>query len=317
MDIKGQFLALAGGVGGAKLVSGLARTLASEQLIIVANTGDDEVFHGLHISPDLDTLMYNLAGLANPLTGWGLANESFRALEMLGKYGADAWFKLGDGDLATHIERTRHLYQGKSLSEITQHLCNRLGIRTTLAPMSDQPVRTVVETPKGNLSFQDYFVKQQCKPTITGVHFTGIEKARMSPIFAQALQSAQAIVFCPSNPVVSIGPILAVSGVRELLETFRGPRIAVSPIVGGQSLRGPAAKMLFELGEDVTCVGIAKRLRGVCDILVIDTQDKKQAPDVRATGIEPMVTDIIMETEEDKDRLAAAVLGMIRERLEE
>ena len=313
--MKGDVLALAGGVGGAKLALGLARVLAPQQLTVVANTGDDESFHGLHVSPDLDTLMYTLAGLANPTTGWGLAGESFNALDMLRRYGADTWFNLGDRDLATHIERTRLLRQGWSLSETTRHLCDKLGIQPTLTPMSDQPVRTIVETDQGDLAFQDYFVKLQCEPPVKGIRFEGAREARMSPEFEQALSTAGAVVFCPSNPVVSIGPVLAVPGVREHLTAFQGPRVAVSPLVGDQAFRGPAAKMLRELGEDVSCVGVARRLLGVCDVLVIDSQDAHRAGDMQATGLDAVVLDTIMETDADKERLAREVLQIVQERL--
>ena len=313
--MKGHVLALAGGVGGAKLAFGLARILSPQQLTIVANTGDDEVFHGLHVSPDLDTLMYTLAGLANPATGWGLVDESFNTLDMLKRYGADTWFNLGDRDLATHIERTRLLRQGCSLSEVTRHLCNRLGIQPALVPMSDQPVRTIVETDEGDLAFQDYFVRRQCEPIIKRVRFQGAREARMSPSFEQAMDTAQVVVFCPSNPVVSIGPILAVPGVRERLEAFRGLRVAVSPIIGEEALRGPAAKMLREMGEDVSCVGVAKRLAGVCDVMVIDTRDLQRAGEVQAAGLEPAVLDTIMELDADKERLARDMLRIVQERV--
>ncbi len=313
--MKVRVLALAGGVGGAKLALGLSRTLSSGQVTVVANTGDDEVFHGLNVSPDLDTLMYTLAGLANPATGWGLAGDTFGALEMLKRYGADAWFGLGDRDLATHIERTRLLRQGWSLSEVTRHFCGKLGVKVDLVPMSDQPVRTTVKTSQGELHFQDYFVRLGCEPVIQDVRFQGAEDARVSPGFERVLDSAQVIVYCPSNPVVSIGPILSLPGVRKRVASFKGPRIAVSPIVGEQALRGPAAKMLLELGEEVSCVGVARRLADICDVLVIDTQDAHRATEVRATGLEPVVLGTIMETDADKERLAAQVMRLAEERL--
>lgn len=313
--MKGRVLALAGGVGGAKLALGLARVLSPEELTVVVNTGDDEVFYGLHVSPDLDTVMYTLAGLANPETGWGLADDTFNTLAMLKRYGAATWFNLGDKDLATHIERTRLLRQGCSLSEVTGHLSRKLGVQASLAPMSDQPVRTIVETDEGDLPFQEYFVMRRCEPRISGVRFEGAQKASMSPAFALALRTAQAVIFCPSNPVVSIGPILSVAGARDGLRAFRGPRVAVSPIVGDQALRGPAAKMFSELGEDVSCVGVARRLLGVCDVLVIDHQDAHRASDVRVVGLEPVVLKTIMETDADKERLAHEVLQVVQGRL--
>ena len=314
MNKKSHVLALAGGVGGAKLVFGLSTILPSEQLTIVGNTADDEVLHGLHISPDLDTLMYTLADLANPLTGWGIAEDTFNVLNMLKEYGSDTWFKLGDKDLATHIERTRYLYEGKSLTTTTDLLCKKLGVKPKLAPMSDQQIRTILETTNGDMAFQQYFVKNRFEPKITGVKFDGISKARMSPVLEETLRNAHAIIFCPSNPIVSIGPILAIPGVKELLADFSGPRVAISPMVGDKSLRGPTSKMLMELGEEVNCVAVAKRLESLCDILVIDNQDMHLAKQIRKTGIEPIAMDITMEKGADKVRLAKDTLGIIEQR---
>jgi LPPG:FO 2-phospho-L-lactate transferase len=313
--VNGHVLALAGGVGGAKLVSGFASILPPKQFTVVANTGDDEVFHGLHVSPDLDTIMYTLAGLANPTTGWGLAQESFNALEMLKRYQLDTWFTLGDGDLATHIERTRLLNQGHSLSEVTRHLCERLGVQIVLAPMSDQPVRTILNTDEGNLAFQDYFVRRQYEPIIKSVDFHGAKNAQASAVFQQAMNTTQAVVFCPSNPIVSIGPILAVPGVSMDLERFSGLRLAVSPIVGDEAIRGPAAKIMRELGEDASCVGVAKRLSRICDVMVIDTKDSDRIDDIKDTGLEPVVLDTIMNTDADKKRLAVDIMKLIEKRL--
>ncbi len=305
-----HILALAGGVGGAKLALGLSRVLPPEALTVVVNTGDDETFHGLHVCPDLDTVMYTLAGLANPETGWGLRGETFRALETLERYGAPAWFRLGDADLATHIRRTDLLRQGWSLSEVTQALCGRLGIQQTVAPMSDDPVRTVALTEEGDLAFQEYFVHRQCEPRITGVRFDGAATAKVASGFAAALASDGAIVFCPSNPLVSIGPILAMPGVRERVAAFKGPRIAVSPIVSGQALRGPAAKMMAELGEEVSCVGIARRYQGLCDVLVIDEEDRTHASAIEALGMHAAITNTIMQTDDAKIALAREVLTL-------
>ncbi len=309
--INGPVLALAGGVGGAKLALGLSHVLPPQQLVVVANPGDDDVSHGLHVSPDLDTLMYPLAGLANPTTGWGVAGDTFGVLEMLKRYGADSWFSLGDRDMATHIERTRLLRQGWTLSQVTSYLCGKLGVKPTLAPMSDAPVRTLVETDQGTLAFQDYFVKHRCEPSLRSVRFEGASIAQPSPAFQQALDVAGAVVYCPSNPVVSIGPILALPGVMEHLKEFHGPMVAVSPIVGEQALRGPAAKMLQELGEEVSCVGVARRLAGICDVLVVDTQDAHRVADVRAAGVDVEVMDTIMETDADKERLARELLQLV------
>jgi LPPG:FO 2-phospho-L-lactate transferase len=306
----GSILALAGGVGGAKLALGLARVLPPEQLAIVVNTGDDETFHGLHVSPDLDTVMYTLAGLANPDTGWGLAGETFRALEALERLGAQAWFRLGDADMATHIRRSDLLRQGRTLSMVTQELCSQLGIFSSVMPMSDDPVRTMVLTDEGELAFQEYFVHRRCEPRLAGLRFDGAESARMAPRFAEAMAKAAAILFCPSNPLVSIGPILAVNGAREAIEDFKGPRIAVSPIVSGQAVKGPAAKMLAELGEEVSCVGVARRLQGLCDTLFIDEADRGEASAVEALGMRTVVTNTIMRTDDDKIALAEQVVKL-------
>ncbi len=304
-------LAIAGGVGGAKLALGLTRVLSPDQLTIVVNTGDDELFHGLHVSPDLDTVMYTLAGLSNPDTGWGLAGESFRTLAALQRLGADAWFRLGDVDFATHIRRTDLLHSGRSLSDVTNQLASALGIRHRLVPMSDDRLRTIAETPDGPLAFQEYFVHRRCEPTITGVRFDGEGAAKPSPGFASALTSASTIVYCPSNPLVSVGPVLALTGVRQTIASFGGPRIAVSPIVGGQALKGPAAKMMAELGEEVSCVGVAKRYAGLCDALVIDTVDAAHAPAVEALGMRAIVTNTVMQTDEDKVALARQMIAVI------
>ncbi len=303
-----RVLALAGGVGGAKLCLGLARVLEPGNLQIVVNTGDDEEFYGLHVSPDIDTVMYTLAGLANPETGWGFVDETFATLQSLGRLGEDTWFGLGDRDMATHIVRTEMLRRGKSLSDATARLCGALGVRHPIAPMSDDSVRTTVITDEGALPFQTYFVKRRCEPTAKRIRYEGAESASMSAAFADALRDADTLVYCPSNPMLSLAPILAVRGVRDAIERFDGARVAVSPIVGGRAVRGPAAKLMGELGEDVSCVGVAKRFAGLCDMFVIDEADRRLADDVRALGIDAVVLNTIMNSEEDKIALARSAL---------
>jgi LPPG:FO 2-phospho-L-lactate transferase len=305
-----NILAIAGGVGGAKLAIGLSRVLAPDQLTIVVNTGDDEIFHGLHVSPDLDTVTYALAGLTNRETGWGIADDSFRTLEALGRLGAETWFGLGDIDMATHIRRTELLGKGRTLSEATAEITRHLGIEHPIVPMSDDPLRTIALTDEGELAFQDYFVRRACEPKITGVRFEERDKAWPSPGFSMALLKADAIVFCPSNPLVSIGPVLAVPGVRDEVAAFTGPRIAVSPIVGGKALKGPAAKMMAELGRDVSSVGVARYYEGICDCLVIDTVDAAEASAVEALGMDAVVTSTVMQSDDDKDRLARKILAL-------
>lgn len=301
-------MALAGGVGGAKLALGLARIVEPPNLVVGVNTGDDECFYGLHVSPDLDTVMYTLAGLANQETGWGLAGETFESLEMLRRYGVDAWFNLGDRDLATHIRRTQLLRDGVGLSEVTADLSRALGVKHTIAPMSDDSVKTVVDTNEGLLAMQEYFVKRKTEPAVKNIHYEGAESAQPSTAIAAALAAGGLLVLCPSNPFLSLGPILAVRGIRRSLEVFPGPRVAVSPIVGGAALRGPAAKMMVELGHDASCLGVARQYQGICDYFFIDDQDSEYAPAISELGIQPVTTSIIMQSEADKVSLARQIL---------
>jgi len=306
-----QILALAGGVGGAKLSLGLYKILSPNQLTIVVNTGDDEEFHGLNVSPDLDTIMYTLAGIYDNTNGWGLQNETFNTLKMLKTYGVDTWFNLGDKDLATHIERTRLIRSGWTLSQVTRQLCKRLGVHPVVVPMSDNSVRTIAKTNKGNLTFQEYFVKYQCKPIIKGLEFKGAKQAKISPGFIEGLTKANAIIFCPSNPLLSLAPILSLTGVRKLLENFNGLRLAVSPIVAGKAIKGPAAKIFAELGMKVSCVEVANFLKDICDILVIDNSDAHLAGEINAIGIKAVVTNTIMNSDEDKKQLAKYLLALL------
>ena len=303
-------MALAGGVGGAKLALGLTRTVSPSDLVIGVNTGDDECFYGLHVSPDLDTVMYTLAGLSNLETGWGLAGDTFTALDMLRKYGADAWFNLGDQDLATHVRRTQLLREGATLSQVTAQLSEALGVEHTISPMSNDTVKTVIDTADGELAMQEYFVKLLAEPPVKGIRFEGAESARPSPELAAAMSAGGLLVLCPSNPFLSLGPIFAVPVIRQGLESFSGPRVAVSPIVGGAALRGPAAKMMVELGHEATCVGVARQYQGLCDHFFIDYQDAELAPAIAALGIQPVITSIIMESEADKISLARQILEL-------
>ena len=306
-----KILALAGGVGGAKLALGLSKLLSPEDLTVVVNTGDDEEFHGLHVSPDLDTVMYTLSGLANPETGWGLQGETFNALERLTAYGADTWFGLGDKDLATHIMRTMMLAQGKSLSEVTLALSRALGIAHEIAPMTDDRIRTIVETEIGPLAFQDYFVKHRCEPKATSISFDGGAQAEPSAGFVQALETSDAMVYCPSNPYLSVAPILEVGDVREKVRHFPGIRIAVSPIVGGQALKGPAAKLMQEFGIEPSCVDVAKQYVGLCDCFVIDEVDRNQAKEIEALGMRVEVCNTVMVTEDDKIDLGRRIIDFV------
>jgi LPPG:FO 2-phospho-L-lactate transferase len=301
-------LALAGGVGGAKLALGLSRLLSPAALTVVVNTGDDEVFHGLHVSPDLDTVMYTLAGIQNPETGWGLFAESFAALTMLEELGGETWFRLGDRDLGTHLRRTELLGMGRTLSEVTAELCRHLGVACTVVPMTDDRVRTFAIAEGGELAFQDYFVRLRCEPRLRGVQFDGAETAAASPGFRSALASATVIVFCPSNPFVSIDPILSIGGIRDQVKGFRGKRVAVSPIIGGEAVKGPAAKMFVELGAEPSALAVARRYRGLCDVFVLDAVDAELAADVAELGMEPLVAQTLMLDDAAKVELAREVL---------
>ena len=303
-------LALAGGVGGAKLALGLASSLDPGQLVVCVNTGDDDTFHGLHVSPDLDTIMYTLSGLSNQETGWGVAGDTFTALEMLGKFGVDTWFNLGDRDFATHIRRTQLLADGKTLSEVTDELNRSLGVTQLVVPMSDDPVKTVLITDEGELPMQRYFVGRRAEPKITQVRYLGAATATASPGFQDALASAGMLVMCPSNPYLSLGPILALPAIRQTIRVFPGKKVCVSPIVGGDAVKGPAGKIMAELGKEVSCVQVAREYLDICDVLVIDVQDEALAPQIQEMGITPLVTSTIMNTSEDRIALAKEILSL-------
>ncbi len=303
-----MIVALAGGVGGAKLAEGLAAQ--TERLSVIVNTADDFELYSLHISPDLDTVMYTLAGLANPATGWGVAAESWGFINMLARYGEEVWFRLGDHDLATHILRSQRLRAGQSLTEVTGALAAALGITTTLLPMCNQPVRTLVNTDEGWLGFQDYFVRRQHRDRVLEVSFSGIEEATIPAEVERAIRAAAAIIFCPSNPIVSIGPILALEGMRELLAEvgISVPIVAVSPIIGGKALKGPADAMLNSLGHEASALGVARLYAGLISGFVIDHTDADLQPDIAALGIRTLATNAVMGGSEDRARLAGEVL---------
>lgn len=309
-----MIVALAGGVGGAKLADGLYRIVAPDELALIVNTGDDFDLYGLRISPDADTVLYTLAGVANPETGWGIADDTFATLEMLRRYGEDTWFLLGDRDFATHIQRTRWLREGQPPTQVAERLTTALGVRARLLPMSDATVATRVRTPDGELAFQDYFVRRHHSDEVLGIRFAGIETARPSDAVREAIAQAEAIIFCPSNPIVSIGPILAVPGLRDQLHTARVPRVAISPIVGGQALRGPADRMLAGLGDEVSALGVARIYADVLDGMVIDNTDAALAERITAElHLAVHVTDTIMRNETDRQRLASETLRFARQ----
>jgi len=304
-----HILALSGGVGGAKLAAGLAAVLPPEDLTIAVNTGDDFEHLGLTVCPDIDSVVYALAGLNDEKRGWGIADESWRTMERLGALGEAQWFNLGDRDLAMHIARSWRLRAGESLSEITARLTGALGIAHKVVPMSDMPVRTQVETEQGWLDFQHWFVREQCKPEVLGIRFDGLP-AKPSSGLADALVRSDlaAIVICPSNPFVSVDPILALQGVRAALESRRVPVVAVSPLVGGQAIKGPLAKMLAERGMACNNLAIADHYSGLLDHLLVDHADGAQAHEVRARGVAVSVSATVMCTADDRARLAREAL---------
>lgn len=308
-----SIVALAGGVGGAKLAEGLAQILPPENLTVIVNIGDDFVHWGLNISPDLDTVCYTLAGLANPVTGWGRMDESWNVFEQMERLGAEAWFRLGDKDLATHLERTRRLREGEPLSSITRDLCARWGIRHTVLPMSDDPVATMVDTLEmGELAFQEYFVHQRCEPTVMGFRFEGIESARPAPGVCEAIEAADALVICPSNPWVSVDPILRV---LNLASTVHRPpfTVAVSPIIDGKTVKGPAAKMFAELGIEPSALAVARHYGSpLLTGFVLDTVDANLAEAVSALTIVPFSTNTIMNLSDNRRQLAQDVLNFIQ-----
>ena len=303
-----KIAALAGGVGGAKLADGFARVLPPENLTIIVNTGDDFEHLGLYICPDLDTVCYTIGGIANPDTGWGHADETWHTMENLEKLGGPNWFRLGDSDLATHLERTRLLKSGQVLSEITAHLCTAWGVGHKILPMSDDPIPTIVLTEEGEMAFQEYFVARRCEPRVTGFRFEGSEQAKPAPGVLEAIQKADFVVLCPSNPWVSIDPILSVPGIYTALE--ERPVIAVSPIIGGKALKGPAAKMYAELGITPSAHAVAEHYGDLLAGFVLDEADRNLTKDL---VLRTLVTDTIMKRTEDRTRLGEAVLSFARD----
>lgn len=310
-----MYIALAGGVGGAKLAHGLSLVLHPEDLTIVVNTGDDFDHLGMRICPDLDTVMYTLAGIANPETGWGVRDETWNFMAALERQNGETWFRLGDRDLQTHVSRSCGLSDGQSLSEVTAALAAGHGIRHPILPASDDEIMTMVRTPEGKLPFQDYFVRLQCAPRVRSFDFVGAAHAVPAPGVAEAFAAAahRGTVFCPSNPYVSMGPILAVPAIRQAIETRTRPCVAVSPIVGGVALKGPAAKMMEELGHAPSPVAIAEQYRGLIDGIVIDTADATCADAIEKTGIRVLATDAIMRSDADRERLAGETLSFLTE----
>ncbi len=305
-----MIVTLAGGVGAARFLKGLRLVKPPSELVAIVNTGDDTVLHGLHISPDLDTVMYSLAGADNPETGWGLAGETWQAMAALERLGGPTWFSLGDKDLATHLYRTGRLAEGGSLSQITQELCAGFGVEIILLPMSDQPVRTSVTLADSGqeVGFQEYFVALRHEVPIDGLRFEGAATSTPAPGVLAALAEASTIIIAPSNPLVSLGPLWSVPGLADAVKARRSNVVAVSPIVDGAALKGPAARMLTELGHEASVVGVANLYKDLASVLVIDHADSHLAPQIEAAGMRCVVTDTIMSSPEVSAALASTVL---------
>lgn len=304
----GGIVALAGGVGAAKLLRGLVKVVPPQKLTIIGNVGDDCELYGLHISPDLDIIMYTLAGIVDEAKGWGVIGDTFHCLEMLERLGFETWFKLGDRDLAIHIARTKMLREGYTLSQVTAKLCRMLKVEAKLIPMSDDPVRTKVQSGKLLLDFQEYFVKRGTMDEVTNVFFEGAEMAKPAPGVIEAIMEAECILICPSNPILSIAPILSISAIKRALEISKAPIIGVSPIVGGKALKGPADKVMKSMGFEASAYGVAKFYGKLLKYFIIDELDVEHAKRIEKIGIKVTVTNTLMKTLEDAIRLAKVVM---------
>lgn len=300
--------ALAGGVGAARFLTGLSRIVREEDLSVIVNTGDDIELFGLHISPDVDIVAYTLAGIVDEAKGWGVMGDTFQCLEMLKDYGLDTWFGLGDRDLATHLFRTGSLKRGHTLTQITREISSVLGLKTKIFPMTDDMFETRVSTSEGSIHFEEYFVRRQAKDEVLGIEFVGAATAKPAPGVLDAIMDAEIVVVCPSNPVVSIGPILAVNGVRDALKRTNARVVGISPIVAGMPIKGPADKMLRCLGFEVSAYGVAKLYSDFLDTFVIDTKDSELKSRIENLGINVKVTNTVMKSLEDKVALAKVVL---------
>lgn len=307
---KQEITALGGGVGASKLLLGLYEVLAPSMLTVIVNTGDDIELHGLKISPDLDIVTYTLAGIVDSAKGWGIRGETFHALKRLAAYGRPNWFNLGDRDLGTHIHRTALLAEGQTLAQAAESIRVALGVKARILPMSNDAVPTIIESDEGSLHFQEYLVKRGAEPVVKGIRFEGVEAARPAPGVLEAIREASRIIICPSNPLISIAPILAVPGVREQLRVRKTDVFAVCPLVGGKSLKGPSDKMLAQLGHEATALGVAKLYADFTATFVIDPADKTQAAAIGGLGMKVAILPTVMKTRAQKHRLARALLEL-------
>ncbi|MHA1583502.1 MAG: 2-phospho-L-lactate transferase [Candidatus Baldrarchaeia archaeon] len=302
---------LAGGVGAARFLQGLVHVVPPEEIVTIVNTGDDIEFYGLHISPDVDIVTYTLAGIVDEKKGWGMRGDTFNCLDMLRKYGYETWFMLGDKDLATHIHRTLLLKSGLKLSEVTEKIRKALGVKVKIIPMTNDKVQTKIVTSVGEMHFQEYLVKRKAQDPVLDVKFEGIERAEPAPGVIEAILNADGIIICPSNPIVSIGPILSIKGVKETLKKTKAKIVAISPIVGGTPVKGPADKLMRGLGIEVSALGVAKIYRNFLDVLIIDNVDRDLKPKIEEIGIKVHVTDTIMRTLESKIKLAKETFKLL------
>jgi LPPG:FO 2-phospho-L-lactate transferase len=305
----GKVVALAGGVGAAKLLRGLVKVVPSRDLVIIGNVGDDVELYGLHISPDLDIIMYTLAGIVDEVKGWGIAGDTFHCLEMLGRLGFETWFKLGDKDLAIHIVRTKMLREGYTLSQATAQLCKMLGIEAKLIPASDDPVRTKIQSGQLLLDFQEYFVKRGTMDAVTNVFFEGVKKAKPAPSVIEAVREAERIIICPSNPILSIAPILSIPAIRRALETSKAPIVGVSPIVGGKALKGPADRIMVSMGFEASPYGVARFYGSLLKHLIIDETDLEHKRRIQEIGVKVTIANTVMKSVEDAINLAKVVIS--------
>jgi LPPG:FO 2-phospho-L-lactate transferase len=303
-----KYVVLAGGVGAARFLEGLVQVIPQEKITVIVNTGDDQEFYGLHVSPDIDTILYTLSGKSNIQQGWGLQDETYAVMNELKKLGDEAWFTLGDKDIATHMLRTGLLKQGKTLAQVTDHLRSIFHLSLKLIPMSNDTVRTYVTTPAGELPFQEYFVKRHFQDEVQHITFKGIQKSKPAPGVLEAIKEADAIIIAPSNPLVSIRPILDVPEIKDTIQHSRAPKIAVSPIVGGAAIKGPADRMLKGLGLEVSALGIAEYYKDLIDTIIIDSQDESLVPSIKKIGINAIATNTLMKNSEIKKALAETVI---------
>ena len=306
-----RFVCLAGGVGAAKFLQGFVNVVPQEDVVVVVNTGDDMELHGLHISPDLDIILYTLAGIVEEVKGWGIRDDTFQCLSMLQRYGCETWFNLGDKDLATHVYRTKLLKDGFSLQEVTARLSQQLGLRETILPMTNDKFETRILTDRGEMHFQEYMVKYGMQRHVVGVKFEGDKQAEPCPEVLNAILHASGIIICPSNPIVSIGTILSVKGIREALRKTKAKVVSISPIIGGTAVKGPAAQLMLSLGMEVSAFSVANLYKDFVDFLILDKIDKNLKKRIETLGLQTVVTDTLMRTAEDKVRLAKVAFSCL------